>query len=327
MIRWGVIGAGGIAHRRTMSAMNEAENTKLQALMVRDMERAKRLAQEHGAESYYDSVEGVLSDPNVDAVYIATPVYLHCHHVILAAESGKHVLCEKPMAINIDECKRMMDACNENGVHLEVCFLLRFDPYFIKIKQLVENYEMGQIIQARASFLKSYSIQDGLWRRDPNMSGGGVLMDMGAHAVDLLSYILGDVSKVTAMVNSRTTGWEVEDTATILMEMENGAFAIADTSYVIPHSDTMLEIYGTKGTALLTGGSEWTLKLYLGDKIQEESKPYKNLYKPLLEHFSKCLEDKKESITSGNAGLKNIQIISAAYESAVNGKTMIIDRV
>ncbi len=323
VVRWGVIGAGGIAHRRTMSAMNEAENTKLQALMVRDMERARKLAFEHGAESYYDSVDEILSDPKVDAVYIATPVYLHCEHVIRAAESGKHVLCEKPMAINIVECRRMMDACNDNGVHLEVCFLLRFDPYFIKIKQLVENYEMGQIIQARASFLKSYDIQDGLWRRDPTRAGGGVLMDMGAHAIDLLSYILGDTSKVTAMVNSRTTGWEVEDTATVLMEMESGAFAIVDASYVVPHSDTMLEIYGTKGTALVTGGSEWTLNLYLGDSTQEESKPYKNLYKLLLEHFSKCLEDKEGSITSGIAGLKNIQIISAAYESATTGRTVI----
>jgi len=319
MIRWGIIGAGGIAHRRAMPAMIMAENNKLQALMVRDLDRAKQLAREHGAESYYNSVESLLSDPNVDAVYIATPVYLHCKHTIQAAEMGKHVLCEKPMAINTDECRKMMDACNENGVHLGICFLLRFAPYFIKIKELVENYELGEIIQARASFLKSYNIQDGIWRRDPTRAGGGVLMDMGSHAIDLLCYILGDALRVTAFTGSQTTDWEVEDTAMVLMQMAGGAFAIVDTSFVIPYSETMLEVYGTKGTALVTGGHNWKLKLYLNNEMKEEVWTYENLYKPLLEHFSKHVDDKGDNIISGISGFKNVQIISAAYQS-VTGK-------
>ena len=202
-VRWGIIGAGGIAHRRTMSAMSEAENTVLQALMVRDMERARKLAEEHGARSYYDSVDGVLSDTEVDAVHIATPVYLHCKHVIQAAEHGKHVLCEKPMAMNVDECKSMIDACDQNGVHLEICFLLRFHPYYIKQKQMIADGELGEIIEARTSLMKWYPIEEGLWRRDPTRAGGGVLMDLGPHVIDLLSYLLGDTSKVSAMIDSR----------------------------------------------------------------------------------------------------------------------------
>lgn len=322
VIRWGVIGAGGVAHRRTMSAIKEAKNSKLQALMVRDRGRAKKLAREHGALSYYDSVDGILSDPAVDAVYIATPVYLHCEHVIRAAEQGKHVLCEKPMGMNVEECKRMIDACNDNGVHLEVCFLLRFHPFYTEIKQLIEYGELGEIVEARATLLKQYNIEEGLWRRDPARSGGGVLMDIGSHTIDLLMYLLGDVLKVIALTNSQVTGWEIEDTATVLMQMQSGVQAIVDTSFAIPYSESMLEVYGTKGSAFVTvtSSQQWGSRIYIHDSVRSDLKPYENLYKPQVEHFSRCVSNKEETITPGIAGLKNIQVISAAYESARTGK-------
>jgi len=320
-LRWGIIGAGGIAHRRTMSAINVAENNKLQALMVRDLERARKLAEEHGVPSYYDSVDGVLTDPEVDAVHVATPVYLHCDHVIRAAEHGKHVLCEKPMAMNVDECKRMMEACHQNGVKLEICFLLRFHPQYREIKQLIENGDLGQIIQARCSLLKWYTIEEGLWRRDPARAGGGVLMDMGPHAIDLLSYLLGDVSMVTAFIDSRIGGWKVEETATVLMQTKTGVHVIASTSFVIPHDGSMLEIYGSKGTVLITGGK---VRIYIGDDVRELSGTSENLYTPQVEHFVRYINGKEDPVAPGMAGLKNIQIISAAYESARTGRIVSI---
>ncbi len=266
MVRWGILGASGVAHRRTMPAINMAEGNELRALMVRDIERAKKLAQEHGVPIYYDSVDDLLSDPEVDVVHIATPVYLHCEHVIKSAEHGKHILCEKPMAMNVDECKRMLQACEQNNVLLEIAFTLRFHPCFHEIKEIVDNNELGKIVEARASLLKSYDIAEGLWRRNPSMSGGGVLMDMGVHAVDLLSFFFGDVSKVAMFANSNIKNWEVEETATLLLQMRNGANAIADVSFVVPYSDITLEIYGTEGTILLYNGEgyqEYNLKLYV----------------------------------------------------------------
>ncbi len=322
LVRWGIVGAGGIAHRRTMSAINEAENSKLQALMVRDLERARKLAEEHGAESYYDSVDGVLWDPEVDAVHIATPVYLHREHVIRAAEHGKHVLCEKPMAMSVDECRSMIDACDQNGVHLEVCFLLRFHPYYREIKQMIADGELGEMIEARTSLMKWYPIDEGLWRRDPVRAGGGVLMDLGPHVIDLLCYLLGDVSKVSASINSRIFKWEVEETGTVLMQMESGAHAIVGSSFVVPHGGTMLEIYGTKGSVWVSGGK---LKVCVDDNLQEKSESAGNLYKPQLEHFSRCLGGEEDTIAPGMAGLKNIQVISAAYESARTGRIISIE--
>jgi predicted dehydrogenase len=304
-----------------MLGINMAEDSELHALMSRDLERAKRLAQEHGAPFYYDSVDGILSDPEVDVAYVATPVYLHCDQVVRAAEHGKHVLCEKPMAMSVDECERMIDACDQNGVHLEICFLLRFHPRYRRIKQLVADGEFGEIIEARAPFLKWYPMEEGLWRRDPAKSGGGVLMDLGSHSIDLLTYLLGDVSKVVALVNSRTAKWEVEETATVIMQMKSGAHAIVDTSFVVPHNESALEIYGTKGSVLVAGGKA---KTYIHDSVREESEPSGNVFKARVEHFSRYIEGEEEPVAPGIAGLKNIQIISAAYESARTGKIISI---
>ena len=311
-VKWGIVGASGVAHRRTMPAINAAENSELYALMVRDLGRAEKLAQEHGASSYYDSVEDILSDPEVDAVHIATPVYLHHDHVIRAAEHGKHVLCEKPMAMNVDECQRMIDACERNGVRLEICFLLRFGPSYNDIKQLIKSGDLGEIVEARVSLLKWYPMEPGLWRRDPARAGGGVLMDMGSHAIDLLSFLLGDASKVTAFISSRTARWEVEETATVVIQMRNGAHAIADVSFVVPHSGNMLEIYGTKGSILVGGGK---IRTYINDSVQEEPMIGGNFYKMQVEHFARYIAGEEPPIVPGMAGLKNIQIISAAYES------------
>jgi len=320
-VKWGIVGASGVAHRRTMPAINLAENGELYALMVRDLGRAEKLAQGHGASVYYDSVEDILSDPEVDAVYIATPVYLHHDHVIQAAEHGKHVLCEKPMAMSVDECKSMIDACEQNGVRLGICLLLRHHPGYHDIKRMIEDGRFGEIVEARVSFLKWYPMEPGLWRRDPVRAGGGVLLDMGAHAIDLLCFLLGDASKVTAFISSQVAGWEVEETATVLIQMKNGAHAIADVSFVAPHGGNMLEIYGTKGSVLIGGGK---MKTYINDSVQEEPMRGANTFKEQVEHFARHIAGEEDSIVPGIVGLKNVQIISAAYESVRTDSTISI---
>lgn len=325
IVRWGVIGASGVANRRGMPAINLAKGNQLQALMVRDIQRAKKLAEEHGAKAYYDSIEDLLSDDQIDAVHIATPVYLHCEHVILSAEYGKHILCEKPMALNVDECQRMISACKSNGVMLQVCFLLRFHPCFQEIKLLIDNGTLGEIVEARVALLKSYNIEEGLWRRDPEKSGGGVLMDMGSHAIDLICYLLGDVSEVFMLSSSKFKNWEVEDTATVMLKMKNGANAIADMSYSVPFSESTLEVYGTEGTILAYSGKgyqEYNVKFYTKDGEKEEFKPSENLYKNLFEHYNRCLNGEEYPIADGVWGLKNIEIINSAYESARIGKAI-----
>ena len=178
-LKWGVLGAGSVAQRRAMPAINKAEGAELHALLSRETERAKRLAAEHGAKRYYTNVDDLLSDTDLDAVYVSTPVYLHCEQTVTAAERGLHVLCDKPMAMNPQECQQMIDVCEANGVHLQICYLFRFHSCFQAIKNWIAEGRLGKIVHARMPLLKSAPIPEGAWRGEPEKSGAVVLWISG----------------------------------------------------------------------------------------------------------------------------------------------------
>ena len=331
-VRWGIIGAGGVARRRTMPAIKKAEGAELQALMVRDLDRARKLAEEFGAKVGYDSVEALLSDEAVDAVHVATPVYLHREQVIRAAESGKHVLCEKPMAMSSKECREMIAACRANGVELMVCFLLRFHTALRKIKELIASGRLGTIMEARCQLMKWMDRDQDAWRIDPGRSGGGVLMDIGSHTLDLLSTLLGDIVEVSAVLDHRVFGWQVEDTAHVLMRFESGACGQTTVSFAVPHSESFLEVYVTEGTALVYTTTPhvegWTIRVY-ADKLhpsdegpKEWSAPSEDLYQAEVEHFARVLAGEELSLAPGIAGLRNLAVIEAAYRSAAEKRVI-----
>lgn len=321
-LKWGVLGAGSVAQRRAMPAIGKAEGAGLHALLSRDGERAQRLAAEHGAQVHYTTVEELLSDDVLEAIYVSTPVYLHCDQVIAAAERGFHVLCDKPMAMNAAECQRMIDACQANGVHLQVCFLFRFHSCFQQIKKWVTEGRLGGIVQGRAPFLKPFPIPPGAWRGNPEQGGGGSLMDLGSHGVDLLRYIVGEVSQVSAFCNSDFHGYDVEETGTIMMRFENGAHGFVDTSFAAAGCDLVLEIYGTNGGVWVYNDDGWKIKLTTSDESQTVSSPFEDLYQYQFEHFARCVTEGEEPIVTGMDGLRTNQILAAAYESDRTGRAV-----
>ncbi len=321
-LKWAVLGAGSVAQRRAMPAIDKAEGAELHALLSRDRERAQRLATEHGAQVPYTTVEELLSDDALDAIYVSTPVYLHCDQVIAAAERGFHVLCDKPMAMNAAECQRMIDACQANGVHLQICFLFRFHSCFRQIKNWVAEGRLGGIVQARAPFLKPFPIPSGAWRGNPEQGGGGSLMDLGSHGVDLLRYIVGEVSQVSAFCNSVFHGYDVEETGTIMMRFENGAHGFVDTSFAAAGCDLVLEIYGTDGGVWVYNDDGWKIKLTTSDESQTVSSPFEDLYQYQFEHFARCVTEDEEPIVTGIDGLRTNQILAAAYESDRTGRAV-----
>lgn len=172
-IRWGILGAGSVAQRRVMPAMKAQENCAIQALMVRDLKRAELLAAQFAVPRAYQSVEALINDPNVDAVYVSSPVHLHKDHVLAVARAGKHVLCEKPMALSAEECQLMIDACERAGVHLQVCFVLRGFPIYHQVKGILEAGTLGHVVELRAHLAKWTPFAHDAWRIDPAQSGGG----------------------------------------------------------------------------------------------------------------------------------------------------------
>ena len=230
-VNWGIVGMGDIATRVTAPAMAEASNNRLVVVMRRDLDRARELARESGAPRAYGTVGEVLEDDEIDAVYVATPAHAHAGQTIQAAEHGKHVLCEKPMALNAEEGERMVQACDANGVKLMVRYYQRFNRRHRKIKELLNAGEIGRVTAVRLNFSSFNPDEPGAWRQAPELGGGGNLMDCGSHCVDLIRYMVGEVTQVSAMVDTLAFDYPVDDTATMLLKLDGGAQAVVTTHW------------------------------------------------------------------------------------------------
>jgi len=344
-IRWGVIGIGGIAQRRTVPEIIEASK-KAELVAVMDVvdEIAQRCAKKFGVKYWYTNVEELISNPEIDAVYIATPNYLHHDQTILAARAGKHVFCEKPLARTIQECEEIIDECRRNGVKLGVGFMMRFHGLHRRIKELVEGGMIGRPVLARAQLTCWYPRIEGAWRQIRELSGGGSLIDMGSHCIDLLETLLSTkVEEVSAFQDTLVQDYEVEDTSVVLLRFKNGAIGIVDNCFNIPDkaSQNRLEIYGSKGSILAEGsiGQEPAgrgfLYYYPQETYESEQKrlleeigaqeikyePVK-MYAAEIDHFSECILEDREPEISGEAGLWNMKVITACYESAKKKKVV-----
>ncbi len=326
VLRWGVIGAGGVARRRTMPAIKQARCAELTALMVRDQVRADQLAREFGAENAYSDWRALLQDAEVDAVHVATPVYVHVEQVVAAAEAGKHVLCDKPMAMSSAECRRMIQACSSNGVQLQVCFLMRFGSVYRRLRHQIAEGRFGEILEARSSIFKWLPLDDDSWRVIPEQSGGGPLMDLGAHTIDLLTFLFGPMERVSAICSNRITSWRVEDTASAMMQTESGIHALVGHSFRAKGGDIMLEINGSEASVLISTppGEKAVVRTTDSDGVRTEPVPLENYYQLQIEHFADCIGARGATpvtpVATGEDGLRNVATIEAAYRSAESGK-------
>lgn len=252
-VRWGVLGAGGIAQRRTLPGMMLSENAELTAVMEISADNAERLRAKFGAKRAYTSDEALLNDPEIDAVYIASPVALHARQAKLAADCGKHILLEKPLALTAQEAQNVVRHCESRGVKLAAGFMMRYGAHVQAMKQALAEGKIGQLVSCNAQFTCWYPEIPGAWRQRKETSGGGALMDMGVHCIDLIQYITGSrVRQVAAMHDTQTFGYEVEDASTVLLRLENGALCTVQSHFNIPDEAAKwrLECYGTRGRML-----------------------------------------------------------------------------
>ena len=317
-VKWGILGAGNIARTRVMPSMNRCRACEIQALMVRDLDRAAKLAKEFGARRHYDTVDKLLADPDVDAIYVSSPVYLHTAHVISAAEHKKHIFCDKPMAMNSDECREMIEACDQAGVILEICLVLRGWPIYQRVKEILDSGRLGTLIELRAHLAKWTERKEGMWRLDPARGGGGFLMDVGSHYLDLFRYLHGEFARIAYMGSSAIFNREVEESGFVLVEFTSGAHGMLGVTHAVPCSGYILEVYGTEGTLLL--GDDLTVKT----KGTEEVLPAKfpDYYDGILAHFCQRVLEDRGPMASGYDGLKNIEAIETAYRSEKEGRIL-----
>ena len=249
-VRWGVIGAGGIADRRTIPGMMLCDNAELVAVMEINMELAEKCRAKWNCKKAYDNEADLLADPEIDAVYIASPVFLHAKQAMAAADAGKHILIEKPLAMTADEGQKVVDHCKRKGVLIAAGLMMRFGSYVQQMKKAVAEGKIGRPVSGYAQFTCWYPDMPGNWRQSKKNGGGGAMMDMGVHCIDLFQYILGTrVREVAAFHDTLSFHYEVEDTSTILMRMENGTQCVVQSNFNIPDDAAKwrVEVFGDQG--------------------------------------------------------------------------------
>jgi len=248
-IGWGIVGLGRIANDEIAPAVTAAPNSTLVGVVSRDATRAAEFAARHGAAAAYDDYQALLSDPAVDAVYIATPNALHAEQVTAAARAGKHVLCDKPLATSIGEAERAIAECQAAGVHLGVTFQVRNYEGMDEIRKMLADGEIGSVRLAQVELAAGRNLPKG-WRTDPTMAGAGAMNNMGVHAYDLLRCLFGaEVTEVTAVADVEP-GWDVDTMALALLRFDNGALAYVNANQSVADPQCDLAIYGTEGRVL-----------------------------------------------------------------------------
>lgn len=255
-IKWGVIGCGGIADRRTIPGMMLAENAELVAVMDANLEAAERCKDKYNAKYSFDKVDDLLALEEIQAVYIASPVFCHKEQVDKAAKAKKHILLEKPMGLSVAEAEEIADICDKKGVKLGVGFMMRFHSYHQKIKEIVQSGMIGEIVSARAQFTCWYPEIENCWRQNKNLSGGGAMLDMGIHAIDLIRYITSlEIADASGFTGNQIFKYNVDDAGIGVYKLENGALCVVEAAFNIPDdvSVSKLEFYGTKGSVVARG--------------------------------------------------------------------------
>lgn len=337
MIRVGIVGAGEIARYLHIPRYKKIPDVEVVAIADNDEKRANILSKEFNIPKVYYDYEEMLERENLTAISVCTPNYLHAPISISALDKGIHVLCEKPMATSIEEAEEMVKASKKSGKILMIGYTQRFRPFNLLLKKLIEKGDLGEIYYARGSLLRRKGIPGiGTWFTTKEMSGGGCLLDIGVHILDLIwwlmgmpipKFVLGNVYAIFGPKGLGEGGWnkgakgklifDVEDFAVGFIKFENGATLTIETSWAshIEKDEGNYLILGTLGGAQLNPPKIFKDLENLSTNIEISEKPFE-WGEGEIEHFIECIRENKEPIATGEQGLIIMKMLMAIYESS-----------
>ncbi len=270
--RWAVIGAGGIADRRAIPAMVTDDSIEIVAVMDKVPEAAKAVAEKYGFAKWFSDEEEMLKSVECDAVYIATPVFCHYEQAKLALKYGVNVLMEKPITLCAEQARELIDAFKAAGKQLSIGYMMGHHNLHVKARDLIAEGGLGDVNLVRMQFSCWYPDIPGAWRQKKALSGGGAIMDLAVHCMELFTSITGeDIAECKAYFATKTFQYEVDDSAVIAFKSENGILGNIDVNFNVPDNCATgsIEIYGTEGSLVTEG----TLS-------QEEVGTMKYIYSP-----------------------------------------------
>jgi 1,5-anhydro-D-fructose reductase (1,5-anhydro-D-mannitol-forming) len=316
-LRWGILGCGDVAERKGGPPLYQVEGSTLVAVMRRDAAKAEDFAERHGAKRAYSNVDDLLSDSEINAVYVASTPDAHCEQVVQAADAGLHVLCEKPMAMSVAECRRMAEACHRNNVALMIAYYRRLYPNIQKVRQLLAEGAIGKVILARVNQTGYYNPApgaDGAWRIDAKVSGGGILAETACHRIDLLAYLLGDIESARGYATNVAGEYAVDDSAVFSLRFASGVHAAVNINWNIRVNVDDIEIYGTEGALRCAGLDSGALTLERDGEVVDHRQPKLPFtHAGLVRNFVAHVQTGEPICCTGEDGVKTARVVEDIY--------------
>jgi 1,5-anhydro-D-fructose reductase (1,5-anhydro-D-mannitol-forming) len=341
--RWAFIGAGRHVQLWIAPALERAENAEIVGVWSRQTETSRVLAERHRIPRVYQTLDEAVSDPNVDAVFVATPNSLHAEHGIAALRAGKHVLVEKPMAIETSQAIALVHAAREADRQLGVGFHFRHNQLLQEARRRIAARDVGEVFYATALFnLTSsppprFEIPHAPWKRDPSQIGGAsALMGMGCHVLDLLRWLVGqEVVTVTAQSHGATPEQPLESFAQVIVEFADGAQGHVAYGGRFPLARNDVVVYGSQGRIVAEGVVDVATQGALSVTVPDGRTGIRSeLYRPeLTDHYQREVEAFSEAISSGQPfaasaldGLRSVEIQDAVIKSQRTGRRVKVER-
>ena len=332
---WAILGTGRHPELKAAPAIHRAPDARLVAVLSREQQRAEAAAAQFGAERGYSDLATLLADPEIDAVWVCTPNALHASQTLRALDAGKHVLCEKPMALSVEDAVAMLALAARRGLQLGIGFHLRHHPGYRAARQAVQSGSLGDITYARAQWaVPLRRVLWGSWWGEPEMAGAGILMGTGVHAIDLLRAVLGrEVSEVFAWDDAEQWEKPIDFSMMMLLRFEGGAFAHVAASRRFGHPVNELTVYGTAGRLsapdLLWEELRGALELATDEAVQRwefrrSPTPLTDLYTAQVEAFMRAMSGDAAFEASAQDGLAVVRITEAVIESARSGRPVAV---
>jgi predicted dehydrogenase len=328
-VRWGVLGAARIATRKVIPAMQQGEWSEVVAIASRDLEKARHAAAELNIPKAFGSYEEVLADPEVEAVYIPLPNHLHVPWSIRASEAGKHVLCEKPMAMNLDECRKLIAARDRTGVKIGEAFMVRSHPRWLRARELARSQAIGDL-RAVTCTLSFFNREAGNIRNVAEF-GGGAVMDIGCYPIQLSRFLFGEEPMEVTAAIERDPQFQVDRLSSAVLAFPSGHCVFTVSTQLVYYQ--RFQIFGTLGRIeledpvnpipdrpsrlLVDNGADLS-----GSGIRLEELPPSNQFTLQGDHFSRAVRGLSDVPTPLEDSLANTAVIEAVFESARTGRVV-----
>lgn len=306
-IRWGIVGCGNVTEVKSGPGFQKASGSALVAVMRRDRAQAEDYARRHGVPRAYDRADALIEDPEVDAVYVATPPSTHCELALAVAAAGKPCLVEKPMAMNHAECVRMNEAFAAAGVPLYVAYYRRALPRFVKVRELIETGAIGPISAVHVKVSEPLARGDKAsgWRFDASIAGGGLFLDLASHCLDLIDFLLGPIAAVGGFASNTGGAYTVEDVTTAAFRFERGMLGTGVWNFNADRSVDTIILTGADGeieTPIFTDSDVIVRKSGHDEIIAVRNPPH--VHQPLIQTIVDELHGRGRCPSTGESGAR-----------------------